>query len=47
MGGFIRRSPNDDSYIVLLWLTYISVLLFIPLLLLYLALIGYRWIVIA
>jgi hypothetical protein len=45
MGGFVHRSPNDDAYIVLVWLTYISVLIFIPLLLCYLAVVVHRWVV--
>jgi len=45
LGGLVHRSPNDDAYIVLVWLTYISVLLFVPSLLCYIAAVAYRWVV--
>jgi hypothetical protein len=44
MAGFVQPSPNDDAYIVLVWLTYISVLIFIPLLLCYFAVVAHRWV---
>jgi hypothetical protein len=43
MGGFVDPSPNDGPYIVLVFLTYIAVLLFIPLLLSYFAVCAHRW----
>lgn len=43
MGGFVDRSPNDGPYILLVFLTYFAVLLFVPLVLAYVAVCAHRW----
>ena len=43
MGGLVNRSPNDGAYEVLLVLSWLSIVLFIPLLICYLAMIASRF----
>lgn len=38
MGGLVNPSGNDTAYAILMWLTFISILLFIPILICYLSL---------
>lgn len=40
MGGLVPRSENDDSYAVVLFLAFLSLFLFIPLLISYIALVS-------
>jgi hypothetical protein len=43
MGGMVNRSPNDGAYEVLLVLSWLSIILFIPLLIGYVAMIVSRF----
>ena len=43
MSGIVDKSPNDTSYAVLITLSWLSILLFIPLVILYLAMIASRF----
>lgn len=43
MGGFAERSPNDEAYTVLFLLSLLAFLLFVPLLLFYIALVINGW----
>jgi hypothetical protein len=43
MGGFVKRSPNDEAYGVLFVLSYFSILLFIPLVLIYIGMVAMRF----
>jgi hypothetical protein len=43
MGGFVKPSGNDSAYVVLLILTWVSILLFIPILLCYLIAVIHRF----
>lgn len=43
MSGIVERSPNDTSYTILMLLSWLSILLFIPILICYLVMTAYRF----